>query len=117
MGISGSNISCGVWEICAIEDIEESLGQIVSRMKSRISSPAFIIWSNVEIPYQKSKPIDSSGHKFARFVDGRFGKVTKSEPSRNPNTGNQIVIWQWTLDHMALEEWYAEKQIELLKKK
>lgn len=100
-----SSISCGVWEMDGIGSPEFALGFLMDRITHRdLKGPAFLIWSNIE-----RDGIETSGHRFAKFVDGRFGKVVKSETARNPNTGNPIVIWQWSIDWDKVKEWNKER--------
>ena len=53
---------------------------------------------------------DDYGQAFARLIrrDG-LGHVTASRAVRNPESGNHIRAWVWTVDRTALQNWPSKK--------
>lgn len=47
------------------------------------------------------------GHVFAAFIlKNKLGDVQEIGPTLNPNSGNRLQVWVWTVDRPALEKWY-----------
>ena len=51
------------------------------------------------------------GLKFAAFIrDQGLGTLEETGFSSNPNSGNQLKAWIWTVDHDALRSWAEANQ-------
>lgn len=48
-----------------------------------------------------------SGNALARFIRvNKLGSVQAAgRPKRNPNSGNQLKVWMWSINRRALERW------------
>ena len=47
------------------------------------------------------------GEKFAAFIrECKLGTLAETGWQVNPNSGNEIKIWVWGIDHAALQVWY-----------
>lgn len=45
------------------------------------------------------------GEKFAAYItEHKLGKVVESDEQINPNSGNSLKVWIWTVDHEALSK-------------
>lgn len=46
------------------------------------------------------------GTRFAKFIaKNNLGTVLETAKNRNPNTGNQVQMWVWTVNHDAVKAW------------
>jgi hypothetical protein len=46
------------------------------------------------------------GKALAEYIEKhKLGEVTRHGPVENPNSGNEIEAWYWTVDHKALRAW------------
>lgn len=53
-----------------------------------------------------SQGVGEYGNKFAAFIRSKhLGTVKGSRPALNPNTGNIVTAWIWTLDRDRLKKW------------
>ena len=51
------------------------------------------------------------GVAFAKFIEeNRLGKVVRADSKfhKNPNSGNMLTAWIWTLDEKAIDAWLKE---------
>ena len=49
------------------------------------------------------------GHRFADWLEAqKLGHVHRHPPTINTNSGNQLTLFIWTVDHPALEAWTRE---------
>ena len=51
------------------------------------------------------------GVTFAKFIeDNKLGKVVRADSKfhKNPNSGNMLTAWIWTLDEKAIDAWLKE---------
>lgn len=47
------------------------------------------------------------GEKFADFIKAsKFGEVTKTGTHKNPNSGSDLTVFVWAIDHTTLKPWY-----------
>jgi hypothetical protein len=121
VNIDHSSISCGVRELSRMSDeAEENLFAIANSFyhPSRGQPPAFCIWSNLD--GKEGTLVNggegTNGHRLAKEITSLgFGKVIKSDPSINPNTGSIIAVWTWIVDHEPFKKWYKAQKIEKLK--
>jgi hypothetical protein len=121
VNINNSNISCGVKELSRMSDeAKENLFAIGSRFyhPAHGQPPAFCVWSNLD--GKEGTEVNggegTNGHRLAAAIDKLgFGKVAKSDPAINPNTGSVIAVWTWLVDHETFKKWYKEQKIEKLK--
>lgn len=45
--------------------------------------------------------------RFAELIEAeKLGDVWRSEPSKNPNSGNDIVVYVWKVDKDNFKKWY-----------
>ena len=110
MNVNGTPISCGVMTIDHINtDMDEALEEFLRACRRVEETPAFVLWSNIEVT-RSGTSVDSKGHQFQRFVDGRFGTVLKTDPAVNANTMNHIVVWAWSPNWESLSNWYQERK-------
>lgn len=46
------------------------------------------------------------GHLFAELITReKLGTLIETERNVNPNSGNDVKVWVWTVDHNAVREW------------
>lgn len=80
------------------------------------ANQAFVIFSDIDYEfsdhyrnlqrYRDENGNCYNGERFAQYVrENKLGNVLKSESARNPNSGNQIAVWIWTVDQTALLAW------------
>jgi hypothetical protein len=62
---------------------------------TRVPSTGVIVWS-----HHSSNPGANGLAKY--IINNDLGWVTKTEPIRNPNSGNRISVWCWGVDRDAL---------------
>ncbi len=120
VNINSSNISCGVKELSRLSDeTEANLFAIANHFyhPSRGSPPAFCSWSNIDdMKYNGGE--GTNEHRLHQAIEKlKFGKVNKTDPEINPNTGSVICVWVWAVDHEPFKAWYKNEKIERLKKK
>ena len=50
------------------------------------------------------------GDKFAAFITKhQLGEVSMTGPSRNPNSGNMVKVWVWTVDHPRVKAFLTKE--------
>lgn len=54
------------------------------------------------------------GRKFKKFIlDNKLGTVIETESKRNPNSGNRIKTWIWTVNITKLKSWFKKNKNDL----
>lgn len=49
------------------------------------------------------------GRNFAAYIlDNQLGTTVTTPREVNPNSGNLLQVWIWTIDHTALSAWYGK---------
>lgn len=52
------------------------------------------------------------GEKFAAFIlRNKLGTVTPSQRRNNPNSGNPLKVWVWTLHQTNVKKWAQKHQL------
>lgn len=60
-------------------------------------------------PEYDTHPSYMYGRKFAAFItDNGLGTVVASPRAINPNSGNNLQVWVWCIDHDTLKAWYEK---------
>lgn len=55
------------------------------------------------------KPEERYGHKFARLIEKKkLGTLVVTDRQLNPNSGHNVQVWVWGIDHEALRAWYKK---------
>lgn len=48
----------------------------------------------------------TNGHAIEKYInDHKLGTVISTNPKRNTNSGNDIILWAWEIDTIALAHW------------
>ena len=111
MNLEGLNGCCGINEIT---DLSYTLGHMkvedyVVRISSLIMGDdgnkcrgpytgAFLLFSGIS-PYK-------AAIRLSEFVTKEgLGVITETPGRRNPNSGNMLKCWMWSLDHRAIHRW------------
>lgn len=87
MELIESEISCGVAELSNLWNptIADVMDLPVEGLR-----PAFIVFSDVA---------GSNGDKLAKLIKKhKLGTLTVTRPKTNPNSGNKIKVWAWSVD-------------------
>ena len=57
---------------------------------------------------QAGKPEYEYGTAFAEFLrEHNLGTILETSFNLNPNSGNQLKVWLWTVDWGAVKAWFA----------
>ena len=108
-------ISCGVAEVVHLSlNPKEVLKDVIHDYtfeaydRERKSGWAFLTWSDIADP-------TSPGQRFARLLRRLFPRsVTATEARRNPNTGNYIKVWVWSVPQARFQEYIAKNYPEMV---
>ena len=66
----------------------------------------YALFSQATIP--GSNPASVYGEHFAVYIlDNALGEIIQTGSHTNPNSGNMLKIWIWTIDHAAVKEHLA----------
>ena len=58
---------------------------------------------------QARKPDYEYGEGFAAFLKGNMrGQIQETTFNMNPNSGNQLKVWLWTIDWDTVKAWFQE---------
>lgn len=90
---------CGTKEICRVSYMEpESL--LRKYAHSLLTRVAHVFFTDINANSRSAR----SGFRFAAYIRrNRLGRVTKCVQSAiNPNSGNRLTAWIWTVDHANL---------------
>lgn len=56
---------------------------------------------------------DDSGQKFAEYIRRHgLGNVRAGTETKNPNSGNIINAWVWSVNGSKLEQWYLKNKLD-----
>lgn len=46
------------------------------------------------------------GHAIEKYIqDHRLGTIIRTNPTKNKKSGNDIILWAWEIDNIALSQW------------
>lgn len=58
-----------------------------------------------------TKTRSNYGERFANFIrENNLGEVIESVVKRNPNSGNPLKVWVWSIHRNNLEAWWKERR-------
>lgn len=99
-----SNISCGVHQLYGFGG---KVRDMITAARGHIGC-RFLIFSD---KVNKTKGYESGGQKLAKEIeDNRLGDLTKSTEGVNPNSSNNIAVWVWNPDHVAIDNYLKKPQ-------
>jgi hypothetical protein len=92
--VDGTNC-CGVDEIDGLENnTPEEI--VYGSYNANKGNCAYYTFTDVE---------DGNGDGVAKYIRAnKLGTITRAPIALNPNSGNRIKIWIWTVDHAAMEK-------------
>lgn len=101
-------VSCGVGGLGGLAYPPEVLVRATLYPNHRVDrgaqsalAPTAAPWARVthaHVIFSDTANATSPGHKLAAFIEQhKIGEVIKSGHRKNPNSGNDIVVWVWTL--------------------
>ena len=105
---------CGIKEISGIssrQDFTESFIQFIGEQgfypatKGDKGFCRFLLFSQAS---KTPNPVRGYGERFQKWIrDHKFGKVTSTGGDvKNPNSGNYLKIYVWTVDWEAIRKWF-----------
>lgn len=107
---------CGIREIDGLEyarDCKYALHEFLHRTK-RNRLFRFAIFSESNFTWNYHHGMTDYGQKLAAYIkQHKLGKVTKSNTAQNPNSGNNVTVWIWSVDWDALKKWAADNPVPL----
>ena len=107
---------CGVKEISGLSDYESAAyamqdfwnttyGRKVPNLIGNNLVPAPMVNFRYCIFTQARHTYDY-GIDFAKFItNNKLGTIAETDFNTNPNSGNDVKVWIWTIDHNALGRW------------
>lgn len=73
----------------------------------------FAVFSQASQPMGKQA---SYGERFATYLTKmKLGEVTETATHVNPNSGNNLKVWVWAVDHDAMIEWMKKDRTRAAK--
>ena len=107
---SGSCISCGIHQLFGFEGEweDDSMNKLAGIVYRGYSRPAFIIFSNRNIPENNSFKLASEIERL------KLGRVCRTRPVVNCNSGNEICLWWWEVNHGALSRLNTKTAEEII---
>ena len=58
------------------------------------------------VVFTQAKKADGYGIRFAELIEDQgLGEIIETKFRVNPNSGNNVKVWVWTVDHKAVKEW------------
>lgn len=124
-GFMGMPISCGAMELYGFGyDNPEADLKAAFQHAERYGSHkcAFYIFSDRntwDIVDQRTntvvdtKSFPGYGKKLAEYIEKeKLGIVFASDVRRNPNSGHNIQVWVWGVDHKALVKWCEDRNVK-----
>ena len=105
-----STSCCGLKEIESItgESPEELLKGVCEYLNAEVWEFDFSL-----LLFTATTDMDE-GDNLAKYIKkGGLGTVVKTRPKKNPNTGNRIVAWVWSVNERALRAWCRKNQPHL----
>lgn len=101
--LEGSEISCGVAQLYDMyeegnpKDIMKTVANEINEINAKI-----ILFSDVAGPKK-------GGAKLAAFIGKKkLGPLISSRAVVNPNSGNKIKVWMWTVDRKKLAKYETD---------
>lgn len=113
--LEGSGISCGV------DQLEGLYNQTPLQIIYRVAR-CCLNREAVDIDYDERRAHgfgyiifsdtirEDNGQKLADYIHkNKLGAISSPKAKRNPNSGNMIKVWTWSVNNRALARWYKEK--------
>lgn len=50
------------------------------------------------------------------ILEQDFGVILQTDATENPRTGNDVIIYVWTINHERFKAWYAEERVKKMRK-
>lgn len=102
---------CGIREIDGLQyttSEKKAIQEFLHRTK-RNRYFRFVIFSQADGAWAR---VPNYGVKFAAFIEtNKLGTLTMSNTAVNPNTGNKVTVWIWSVDWDALKKWAKENPV------
>lgn len=110
---------CGVKEVTGLSQ-EKSAPQAMRNLAKQTWSATCMgerLGERIPAPYERFRYLIFTqaltdavyGINFAAFIrKNRLGEVIETDFNRNPNSGNLVKVWVWTVDHEACKRWLVE---------
>lgn len=97
---------CGIAELANIygDDPKETIFEI-AELIDRNDDPGFRF-----AIFSSTKPFKSGTELAAYIKKNKLGQVVKTRAARNPNSGNRLKVWTWTLSFTALQRWWSKNK-------
>lgn len=93
---------CGVREIGELSSLRSPVEQLRAFAREAYPYNSRFRYALFSQARKRSK----YGDLFAAFIrEERLGTVIETEWKRNPNSGNPLKIFLWTVDHPAVKRW------------
>lgn len=102
MDIYNSKSCCGMAELSDInyglDDFEQAFRNVYINTDNDPHCYGIIIFTDAV----RMSDTEKGGEVLAEWIKKkRFGRVIKTAPAVNPNSGNKIVVWAWTPNKKA----------------
>lgn len=105
---------CGIKEIGGLRTVGNSAGTFdgferelrtfISTYSNGNVTNAYFIFSAVE-----AGGVPRYGEAFTAFIlKNNLGMVQETTVNKNPNSGNMLRVYLWTIDQPKLKDWYAK---------
>jgi hypothetical protein len=107
--ISSTPMSCGVFVLSGITDVNGAIYQIASRLyhPSRGEPVAFLIASDV---FDDGVETNTSLLFLEMKRRGLLLQKQISQAAENPKTGNTIMVYTGLIDHAVFKAWYSNER-------
>lgn len=112
MNLTGSSISCGVWQMGGINWDGTPQTILTSFMAARrtpeagyygrhLPKKAFVLFSDNKM---------GRGLLLSEYIQQNgLGTISETEWVKNPNSGRDIRVWVWTPNYTKLTSWARKK--------
>lgn len=105
---------CGMREIGSLSahrSPEEAMKAFAGQTLKTHQNFRYVIFS--EAVYRPAANRRGYGRAFAAFIRSeKLGKVSTTGWNVNPNSGNNLKAWIWTVDWTALQKWASKKRVK-----
>jgi hypothetical protein len=93
---------CGLRELSDLSDtIADNVRTVWEDMKDHETFYPHVFFTDAYARGEKAS--GTNGYKLAQLIEkNKLGVITASPAKINPNSGNKLVVWVWTVDKKAL---------------
>jgi hypothetical protein len=108
LDVSATNC-CGILDIGGVADYDDAVEFIKDFCEDRYNEEWPAVDRSVRyhpIVFYTDAVEGTIGNKVAKFIETHnLGTVQRSPIRTNPNTGNKIAMWVWSIREKELREW------------